>query len=150
VAYVHAAIARQIFHHGEPAPRPCVILSGGETTVTVRGQGRGGRAAEFLLALAATLGVYASSLSVPIVIQNIVDGIITTQTPAFLGALEGRGVLMVAYAHGTIRAVTHYGITVDHVDATLAAVRDALAETAGSPPGTGAGSPGGATAPVGA
>ncbi len=63
VAYVHAAIARQIFHHGEPVPRPCVILSGGETTVTVRGQGRGGRSAEFLLALAATLGVPAWALA---------------------------------------------------------------------------------------
>ncbi len=63
VAYVHAAIARQVFHHGEPARRPCVILSGGETTVTVRGQGRGGRAAEFLLALAATLDVPAWALA---------------------------------------------------------------------------------------
>jgi len=63
VAYVHAAIARQIFHHGEPVPRPCVILSGGETTVTVRGPGRGGRCAEFLLALAATLGVPAWALA---------------------------------------------------------------------------------------
>jgi len=63
VAYVHAAMARQIFHHGEPAPRPCVILSGGETTVTVRGQGRGGRATEFLLALAVTLGVPAWALA---------------------------------------------------------------------------------------
>ncbi len=63
VAYVHAAIARQIFQHGEPAARPCVILSGGETTVTVRGQGRGGRSAEFLLALAATLGVPAWALA---------------------------------------------------------------------------------------
>ncbi len=52
IAYMHAAIARQIACHGEPAQRPCVILSGGETTVTVRGDGRGGRAAEFLLALA--------------------------------------------------------------------------------------------------
>ena len=63
VAYVHAAIARQIFHHGEPARRPCVILSGGETTVTVRGHGRGGRAAEFLLALATTLDVPAWALA---------------------------------------------------------------------------------------
>ena len=63
VAYVHAAIARQIFHHGEPVPRPCVILSGGETTVTVRGEGRGGRSAEFLLALAATLDVTAWALA---------------------------------------------------------------------------------------
>ncbi len=63
VAGVHAAIARQIFHHGEPASRPCVILSGGETTVTVRGQGRGGRSTEFLLALAGTLGVPAWALA---------------------------------------------------------------------------------------
>ncbi len=63
VAYVHAAIARQIFLHGGPTPRPCVILSGGETTVTVRGQGRGGRSAEFLLALAETLGVPAWALA---------------------------------------------------------------------------------------
>ncbi|MHB1429851.1 MAG: glycerate kinase type-2 family protein [Rhodocyclaceae bacterium] len=55
IAYMHAAIARQIFRHEEPAMRPCVILSGGETTVTVRGDGRGGRAAEFLLALASVL-----------------------------------------------------------------------------------------------
>jgi hydroxypyruvate reductase len=55
IAYMHAAIARQIFRHEEPAKRPCVILSGGETTVTVRGDGRGGRAAEFLLALASVL-----------------------------------------------------------------------------------------------
>jgi hydroxypyruvate reductase len=55
IAYMHAAIARQIAHHGEPAKCPCVILSGGETTVTVRGDGRGGRAAEFLLALASVL-----------------------------------------------------------------------------------------------
>ena len=63
VAYVHAAMARQIFQHDEPAARPCVILSGGETTVTVRGQGRGGRSVEFLLALAASLRVPAWALS---------------------------------------------------------------------------------------
>jgi len=52
VAMVHAGIARQIRRHGQPAKTPCVLLSGGETTVTVRGKGRGGRNAEFLLALA--------------------------------------------------------------------------------------------------
>lgn len=57
VAYVHAAIARQIFRFDEPARKPCVILSGGETTVTVRGNGRGGRNAEFLLALAHVLDI---------------------------------------------------------------------------------------------
>jgi glycerate 2-kinase len=63
VAVVHAGIARQVLRHAQPAPAPCVLLSGGETTVTVRGKGRGGRNAEFLLALAVALdgeaGVYA-------------------------------------------------------------------------------------------
>jgi glycerate 2-kinase len=56
VAMVHAGIARQVKRHGQPAKMPCVLLSGGETTVTVRGMGRGGRNAEFLLALAVALG----------------------------------------------------------------------------------------------
>ncbi|GAB3481886.1 glycerate kinase type-2 family protein [Marinomonas epiphytica] len=51
VAKVHAGITRQIIHYQQPISPPCVILSGGETTVTVKGQGRGGRNAEFLLAL---------------------------------------------------------------------------------------------------
>jgi glycerate 2-kinase len=55
VALVHAGIARQCVQHGQPAVPPCVLLSGGETTVTVRGAGRGGRNAEFLLALAVAL-----------------------------------------------------------------------------------------------
>jgi len=55
VALVHAGIARQVRRHGQPAKAPCVLLSGGETTVTVRGHGRGGRNAEFLLALAVAL-----------------------------------------------------------------------------------------------
>ena len=63
VALVHAGIARQVLRHGQPAPAPCVLLSGGETTVTVRGKGRGGRNVEFLWALAVALdgerGVYA-------------------------------------------------------------------------------------------
>lgn len=56
VALVHAGIARQTRRHGQPAQAPAVLLSGGETTVTVRGKGRGGRNAEFLLALAVALG----------------------------------------------------------------------------------------------
>jgi glycerate 2-kinase len=63
VAYVHAAIARQVHGFAQPAPPPCVLISGGETTVTVRGSGRGGRNAEFLLALGVALdghpGIYA-------------------------------------------------------------------------------------------
>jgi hydroxypyruvate reductase len=63
VGRVMAGMARQTVLHGEPAPPPVVLLSGGETTVTVRGKGRGGRNVEFLLSLAVTLdglpGVYA-------------------------------------------------------------------------------------------
>ncbi|WP_026869604.1 glycerate kinase type-2 family protein [Inquilinus limosus] len=55
VGRVLAGIAEQASRHDQPAPRPCVLLSGGETTVTVRGQGRGGRNVEFLLALAIQL-----------------------------------------------------------------------------------------------
>ena len=55
VAAVHAAIVKQIVSRGQPFQAPCVLLSGGETTVTVRGGGRGGRNVEFLLALALAL-----------------------------------------------------------------------------------------------
>ena len=55
VGRVHAAIAREIALRDRPFPRPVVLLSGGETTVTVRGNGRGGRNVEFLLALAVAL-----------------------------------------------------------------------------------------------
>ncbi|GGC47188.1 glycerate kinase type-2 family protein [Chelatococcus reniformis] len=55
VAKVFAAVARQAALRGQPAAPPCVLLSGGETTVTVRGDGRGGRNVEFLLALAVAL-----------------------------------------------------------------------------------------------
>ncbi len=55
LALVHAGIARQVIRHGQPLAAPCVLLSGGEATVTVRGHGRGGRNVEFLLALAVAL-----------------------------------------------------------------------------------------------
>jgi len=55
VAKVMAGMARHSARHGQPAAPPCVLLSGGETTVTLRGKGRGGRNTEFLLALAVAL-----------------------------------------------------------------------------------------------
>ena len=55
VGIVLAGIARQVRRHGQPAVPPCVLLSGGETTVTVRGTGRGGRNVELLLSLALAL-----------------------------------------------------------------------------------------------
>lgn len=56
VAKTLAGVARQVALRGQPFQAPCVLLSGGETTVTLRGQGRGGRNVEFLLALAVALG----------------------------------------------------------------------------------------------
>ena len=56
VGKVHAAMARYIARHGQPFARPCVVISGGETTVTVKSKGgRGGRATEFLLGCAIAL-----------------------------------------------------------------------------------------------
>jgi len=56
VATVHAGIARQVVQYGQPIAPPCVLLSGGETTVTVTGEGgKGGRNSEFLLGLAVAL-----------------------------------------------------------------------------------------------
>ncbi len=55
VGKVIAGIARQVARRGEPFAPPSVLLSGGETTVTVRGSGRGGRNVEFLLAMGLAL-----------------------------------------------------------------------------------------------
>jgi hydroxypyruvate reductase len=63
VGKVLAGITKQVASRGQPVQGPCVLLSGGETTVTIRGQGRGGRNVEFLLSLAIHLdgcsGVHA-------------------------------------------------------------------------------------------
>lgn len=63
IALMHAAMAKQVIDRNQPFEKPCVIISGGETTVTVKGNGRGGRNAEFLLSLSIALdkepGVYA-------------------------------------------------------------------------------------------
>jgi hydroxypyruvate reductase len=55
VGKVMAGIALQIARRGQPFEASCILLSGGETTVTVRGHGRGGRNVEFLLSLAVAL-----------------------------------------------------------------------------------------------
>ena len=55
VALVHAGIARQCALRGQPQKPPCVLISGGETTITLKGKGKGGRNTEFLLALAIAL-----------------------------------------------------------------------------------------------
>jgi hydroxypyruvate reductase len=95
VALVHAGIARQVARHGQPMPTPAVIISGGETTVTVRGQGRGGRNAEFLLALAVALDGHPGIAAV----AGDTDGIDGTEdnagailTPDTLARAAARGV----------------------------------------------------------
>jgi len=94
VAIVHAAIARQVREHGQPLPAPCVILSGGETSVTVRGQGRGGRNAEFLLAL----GIALRGLAGVHAIACDTDGIDGTEDNA--GAILSPDTLARATAQG--------------------------------------------------
>lgn len=59
VGIVHAGIALQAARFGQPVRPPCAILSGGETTVTMRGNGVGGRNVEFLLSLALKLQGHA-------------------------------------------------------------------------------------------
>jgi len=100
VAKVHAALARAVARHGQPFARPCVILSGGETTVTVKPQppgtprGRGGRGAEFCLGLAQALqgqpGVWALAADT--------DGIDGTEDNA--GAFVAPDTLQRALAQG--------------------------------------------------
>lgn len=94
VARVMAGIAQQVARHGQPAAPPCVLLSGGETTVTVRGNGRGGRNAEYLLALAVALdgapGIHAVACDT--------DGIDGTEDNA--GAILGPDSLARAAALG--------------------------------------------------
>jgi glycerate 2-kinase len=81
-----AGVARQVVLRGQPARPPMVLLSGGETTVTVRGKGRGGRNVEFLLSLAVTLdalpGVFALAADTDGVdgAEEIAGAIITPDT----------------------------------------------------------------------
>lgn len=71
VGKVFAGITQQIVKRGQPFTAPCVLLSGGETTVTVRGQGRGGRNVEFLL----SLGVALNGLSGVHALAGDTDGV---------------------------------------------------------------------------
>jgi len=70
VAHVHGAIAREIHASGHPVKPPACILSGGETTVTIRGSGLGGRNQEF--ALAAALAIH--QLDQTVILSGGTDG----------------------------------------------------------------------------
>lgn len=94
VGRVLAGIARQVATRGQPFAPPCVLLSGGETTVTVRGSGRGGRNVECLLSMALALqgrpGVHA--------LAGDTDGVDGQEEIA--GALIGPDTLARAWAAG--------------------------------------------------
>ncbi len=94
VGKVLGAMALQVAERGEPFVRPCALLSGGETTVTLRGQGRGGRNVECLLSLAlATQGhprIHA--------LMGDTDGVDGIEEIA--GALMGPHTLQEAFAKG--------------------------------------------------
>jgi hydroxypyruvate reductase len=64
VGKVMAGMAKSVAQHRQPIAPPCVLLSGGETTVTVRGSGRGGRNVEFLLSLAVALDGQAGTWAI--------------------------------------------------------------------------------------
>jgi glycerate 2-kinase len=100
VGKVHAALARAVARRGQPFARPCVILSGGETTVTVRPRapgaprGRGGRATEFLLGCAIALqgqpGVHVLAADTDGIdgIEDNAGAIVTPDTLARAAALS--------------------------------------------------------------
>ena len=94
VGKVHAALARAVARRDAPFSAPCVILSGGETTVTVKSKGgRGGRATEFLLgcaiALQAESGVYALAADTDGIdgVEDNAGAILTPHTLARAAAL---------------------------------------------------------------
>ncbi|MEZ5606436.1 MAG: glycerate kinase [Burkholderiaceae bacterium] len=94
VGKVLAGMALQVARHGQPVPAPCVLLSGGETTVTLRGNGRGGRNVECLLSSAITLDGQAGVHG----IACDTDGVDGAEDIA--GALIGPDTLARAWAQG--------------------------------------------------
>ncbi len=92
---MHAAIAREIATKGRPFARPAVLLSGGETTVTIRDAGgKGGRNSEFALAFALA-----------------VDGLDVTALAADTDGIDGSGTHAGAFADGsTVRRLRARGL----------------------------------------
>jgi hydroxypyruvate reductase len=89
-----AGLALQVARHGQPFEPPCILLSGGETTVTVRGHGRGGRNVECLLSLAIALQGHKAIHA----LAGDTDGIDGAEEIA--GAYIGPGTLDRAWAAG--------------------------------------------------
>ncbi len=119
VGKVMAGVARQVALHGQPMAAPCVLLSGGETTVTVRGHGRGGRNVELLLSLAIALeghrGIYAIAGDTDGVDgqEEIAGAIVTpdTLTRAFAQGIRPQDRLVDNDGHGFFEALGDSVIT---------------------------------------
>ncbi|MDD0810565.1 glycerate kinase [Curvibacter sp. RS43] len=125
VGKVHAALARSVALHGTPFARPCLILSGGETTVTIRPQapgtprGRGGRAGEFCLGLAQALqgqaGVWALAADTD-GIDGVEDNAGARVRPDTLARAQAQGLRIDAFldrndAYGFFEAVGDLVVT---------------------------------------
>lgn len=106
VAKVYAALTREIRQHHQPFAPPVALISGGECTVTVRGNGRGGRCAEFLTSLAAELdgmeGVYALAADTDGIdgTEDNAGAVLLPDTPARAEALGLSAVKMLANNDG--------------------------------------------------
>ena len=122
VARVLGGVAVSCARHGTPLPAPCVLLSGGETTVTMKGRGRGGRNAEFLLALAIALAAHPTSAEISAIACDTdgIDGsednagaILTRDTLERAGAagLDARAMLVDNDAYGYFAALGDLVVT---------------------------------------
>ncbi|TWI69596.1 glycerate 2-kinase [Pseudoduganella lurida] len=119
VGKVLAGIALQTARRGQPFRTPCVLLSGGETTVTVRGEGRGGRNVEFLLSCALALdgaaGIYGLAADTDGVDgqEEIAGAVIgpTTLSRAWAAGLRPRDSLDDNDGHGFFQALGDSVIT---------------------------------------
>lgn len=125
VAKMHAAMARQIRLHAQPVEPPCVLLSGGETTVTVRGNGRGGRNCEFALSLALELagleGVYALAADTDGIdgFTDAAGALVTPETLSGTSRAEARALLEDNDAYSFFESVgglIHTGPTLTNVN----------------------------------
>jgi glycerate 2-kinase len=94
VSAVHAAIAKEIRATGDPVRRPACVISGGETTVTIRGAGFGGRNQEFALSAA----LHIDGLEQVVLLSGGTDGT-DGPTDAAGGIVDG-GTLRRATANG--------------------------------------------------
>ena len=120
VGIVQAGIARQVVQHGQPIAPPCIVLSGGETTVTVKGKGgKGGRNSEFLLSLAVALNGLAKVWA----IACDTDGIDGSENNA--GAIITPAILQ----QGRDRGLKAVDFLDDHDSYSFFQAVDALVET---------------------